>query len=61
MVLSKWALKFQTPSFRNILRRGAIAAVPELGNCAHADVRGLAADTEYFFRWQVGNATSLVG
>ena len=50
-----------SPSFRNILRRGAIAAVPELGHSAHADVRGLAADTEYFYRWQVGNATSPVG
>ena len=50
-----------SPSFRNVLRRGAIAALPELGYCAHADVRGLAADTEYFYRWQVGNATSPVG
>ena len=50
-----------SPNFSNILRRGAIAAVPELGHCAHADVRGLAADTEYFFRCQVDNATSPVG
>lgn len=50
-----------SPNFRNIVRRGAIAAVPELGHCAHADIRGLAADTEYYYRWQVGNATSPVG
>lgn len=39
-------------SFRNIVRRGAIAAVPELDHCAHADVRGLAADTEYFWKME---------
>ena len=50
-----------SPDFRNIVRRGAIATVPELGHCAHADIRGLAADTEYYYRWQVGNATSPVG
>ena len=50
-----------SPSFRNIIRCGAIAAVPELGHCAHADVRGITADTEYFYRWQVGNAISPVG
>ena len=50
-----------SPDFRNIVRRGAIATVPGLGHCAHADIRGLAADTEYCYRWQVGNATSPVG
>jgi alkaline phosphatase D len=48
-------------AFSNILRSGSIAATPELGHSAHAEVRGLDPDTEYFYRWHIGGITSPVG
>lgn len=51
----------ESASFTTILRRGTIAAVPELGHSVHAEVRGLDPDRVYFYRWQIGNVTSPVG
>ena len=48
-------------SFRNVLRRGVIVAPAELGHSAHAEVRGLQADTVYYYRWQIGDVTSATG
>ena len=48
-------------SFRNVLRQGVIVAPAELGHSAHAEVRGLQAETVYFYRWQLGNVTSPIG
>lgn len=48
-------------NFSRIARRGAVAASPELGHSAHADVRGLEPDTVYHYRWLVGGAASPVG
>jgi alkaline phosphatase D len=50
-----------TESFSNVLRHGVIAAAPQLGHSAHAEVRGLQAETVYFYRWQLGNVTSPIG
>lgn len=51
----------ESPNFSRILRSGSIAAVPELGHSVHAEVRGLQPDRSYYYRWQVGDATSPVG
>ena len=48
-------------SFSTILRSGQAVAVPELGHSVHVDVRGLQPGREYFYRWQLGGATSVVG
>ncbi|MFN3164111.1 MAG: alkaline phosphatase D family protein [Pseudohongiellaceae bacterium] len=50
-----------SPNFSNIVRSGTIAATPQLGFSAHAEVRGLNPGQVYFYRWQVGDATSPVG
>ena len=47
--------------FARIERSGSIAATPELGHSAHADVRGLRPGVEYFYRWRIGGITSLAG
>jgi len=49
------------PSFRQPVRRGSIAATAELGHSVHAELRGLQADTEYFYRWHLADSTSPVG
>lgn len=48
-------------NFSNIIRTGRAIASPDLGYSVHADVRGLLPGRDYFFRWQVGGATSPVG
>lgn len=48
-------------SFSRIIRSGSIAATPELGHSVHGEIRGLEADTVYFYRWHVGGITSPVG
>ncbi len=48
-------------SFSNIVARGSSVASFELGYSVHADVRGLAADRWYWYRFHVGDATSPVG
>ncbi len=48
-------------SFSQIVRTGTIASSPELGHSAHAEVRGLEPDSEYYFRWHIGDATSPIG
>lgn len=47
--------------FSRIERAGSIAAAPELGHSAHADVRGLRPDREYFYRWRIGGVASPAG
>jgi alkaline phosphatase D len=48
-------------SFRDIVARGSSIASFELGYSVHVDVRGLAPDRWYWYRFQVGEATSPVG
>jgi alkaline phosphatase D len=50
-----------SPNFNRILRSGSIAAVPELGYSVHAEVRGLEPGRPYFYRWQLGNVSSVTG
>ncbi len=50
-----------TDSFARIIRSGSIVAPAELGHSAHAEIRGLAADTQYYYRWRIGNVVSPVG
>jgi alkaline phosphatase D len=47
--------------FRRVVRRGTTFARPELSHCVHVDVRGLAPDREYFYRFAAGRDTSPVG
>ncbi len=47
--------------FSRIDHRGSVAASPELGHSAHADVRGLRPGAEYFYRWRIGGIVSAVG
>jgi alkaline phosphatase D len=46
---------------RNIVRRGSIQAMPELGHSAHAEVTGLDANRWYWYRFRCGSAESPVG
>ncbi len=50
-----------TPGFERILRSSRVVAPAALGHSAHLDARGLDADREYYFRWQLGDSTSPVG
>lgn len=50
-----------TDSFDRIVRSGSVVAAPELGYSAHAEIRGLEADQEYFYRWVVAGEFSPVG
>ncbi len=56
----RWELA-EDQNFSRIVRSGAIAATPELGHSAHAEVRGLRPNAVYFYRWHVGNSTSPTG
>jgi alkaline phosphatase D len=47
--------------FRTIVARGSAIAAFELGYSVHVDVRGLAPDRWYWYRFHVGEATSPVG
>lgn len=48
-------------NFRSILRRGVVEARPELGHAVHVEVRGLAPDRWYFYRFLLGKAASATG
>ncbi|WP_299536168.1 alkaline phosphatase [uncultured Streptomyces sp.] len=47
--------------FRRIVRRDSVVATPELAHSVHPEVRGLAADRTYYFRFRAGSALSPVG
>lgn len=47
--------------FSRIERSGSVAAAPDLGHSAHADVRGLRPGAEYFYRWRIGGIASPAG
>ena len=46
---------------RRVVRRGIELALPDLAHSVHADVRGLDAGREYFYRFRVGRHESPVG
>jgi alkaline phosphatase D len=47
--------------FRRIVRRGAVAAVPEEAHSARVELGGLRPRRQYFYRFEVGGETSPVG
>ncbi|MGI5216951.1 alkaline phosphatase D family protein [Nocardia sp. CA-290969] len=47
--------------FRRIAARGSAVATRELGHSVHPEVRGLAPDRWYFYRFRAGSAVSPVG
>ncbi|HKG92793.1 MAG TPA: alkaline phosphatase D family protein [Gemmatimonadaceae bacterium] len=48
-------------SFGRVVARGRATAAPELGYSVHVDVRGLAPERWYFYRFTAGDAASPVG
>ncbi|MGP4015090.1 alkaline phosphatase D family protein [Saccharopolyspora sp. 5N708] len=47
--------------FRDVVRRGAATATPELAHSVHAEVSGLEPAREYFYRFRTGSELSPVG
>ncbi|MDT0344554.1 alkaline phosphatase D family protein [Streptomyces litchfieldiae] len=47
--------------FRSVVRRDSVVATPELGHSVHPEIRGLAPDREYFYRFRTGGEVSPVG
>jgi alkaline phosphatase D len=47
--------------FRRVVRRGRTTATPELAHSVHVEVRGLAPDRVYYYRFQAGREISPVG
>ncbi|MCT9930747.1 alkaline phosphatase D family protein [Planotetraspora sp. A-T 1434] len=48
-------------AFSRIAREGTAAAFPELAHSVHAEVAGLAADTEHFYRFRAAGEISATG
>ncbi|MFI0373013.1 alkaline phosphatase D family protein [Actinomadura sp. 1N219] len=49
------------PRFRHGVRRGTAVASPDWGHSVHAEVKGLAPDRVYFYRFRAGRQISPVG
>jgi len=47
--------------FREIVRKGSVAATPELAHSVHVELRGLDSDRIYWYRFRAGDAGSPVG
>lgn len=47
--------------FRRVVTRGTAVAARELGHSVHPEIRGLAPDRWYFYRFRAGSAISPVG
>jgi alkaline phosphatase D len=47
--------------FNDVVKRDVTFASPDWGHSVHVDVKGLDADTEYYYRFQAGNKYSPVG
>jgi alkaline phosphatase D len=59
-VAVRWEVA-EDDAFARVVQRGRAAAAPELSYSIHVDVRGLAPDRWYFYRFMAGDATSPVG
>jgi len=46
---------------QNVVRRGNVAATPDLGHSVHVDVTGLDANRWYWYRFRAGSAESPIG
>lgn len=49
------------PQFTDVVRTGRERATPELGHSVHAEVSGLRAGRDYFYRFRAGDEVSPVG
>jgi alkaline phosphatase D len=49
------------PEFRQIVRRGAVDALPEEVHTVHAEITGLQPSTQYWYRFKFGTEISAVG
>ncbi|MEH6943090.1 alkaline phosphatase D family protein [Bacillus sp. JJ722] len=56
----QWEIS-QNENFKNIIQSGTEVAGPELGHSIHAEVFGLKPETEYYYRFKVGNMISQIG
>ncbi len=56
----RWQLASDS-RFRNVVRSGNVAALPELGHSVHVDVRGLRPGREYYYRFLTDGDASPVG
>jgi alkaline phosphatase D len=59
-VAVRWELAHDE-GFRRMVQTGTVAALPELGHAVHVELQGLEPDRWYYYRFQVGLATSAVG
>ena len=59
-VAVSWELA-EDEGFSRVVRSGSVLALPELGHSVHAEVDGLGAGREYFYRWITGGESSPVG
>lgn len=48
-------------SMRSVLKRGTVAATPQLGHSVHVEVNGLRPDRWYWYRFRAGDADSPIG
>jgi alkaline phosphatase D len=48
-------------AFGKVIAQGQVMATPQLAHSVHADVRGLAPSTDYFYRFRAGTVLSPVG
>jgi len=55
-----WELA-EDEAFSRVVQSGSVLALPELGHSVHAEVDGLGAGREYFYRWVTGGESSPVG
>ncbi len=56
----RWELAAD-PGFAQVLRAGTVQALPLLAHSVHVELQGLPADTHFFYRFLIGDATSPVG
>ena len=59
-VVVEWEVA-EDDAFARVVKRGRATAAPELGFSVHVDVRGLAPDRWYVYRFRAGGAVSPVG
>jgi alkaline phosphatase D len=56
----RWEIS-EDDAFKNVVGRGAVAALPALGHSVHVEVPNLRSDRWYWYRFTSGEATSPVG
>ena len=59
-VAVRWELAHDE-GFKRMVQSGTAMALPELGHAVHVELQGLEPDRWYFYRFQVGQASSAVG